>query len=379
MNYKRILDIYSSSERRSVFLFGPRATGKSTLLRSLFPNDVTYDLLDARVYGKLMRNPSVLEEETCAESLTIIDEIQKLPQLLDEVHRLIANRNQRFILTGSSARKLKRGSANLLAGRARQLFLFPLVSKEIPNFDLLTFLNSGGLPQVYGEQDAYDDLRAYVDLYLKEEIQAEALTRNISSFASVLDVLALSNGHEINATSLASDTGVQARTILNFIEIMEDTLIAFRLPVFQKTKKRKPTSRNKFYFFDVGVTNALCHRKQILKEGELFGAAFEHFLLLESRAAVSYQRADLPLSFWRTASGFEVDLMLGDEIAIEFKSTHEVADKHLKSLRAFKEEQLARRHIVVSQDERPRKTADGIEILPWQVFLNALWEGELWQ
>jgi len=379
LNYKRILDIYAASERRSVFLLGPRATGKSTLLRQLFPQTAYYDLLDARVYGSLLRNPHVLAEETSASSLTIIDEIQKLPSLLDEVHRLVSTRQQRFILTGSSARKIKRGAANLLAGRARQLKMFPLVSKEIENFDLITYLNTGGLPQIYGDPEAHLDLRSYVDLYLREEIQAEAMTRNVASFASVLDALALMNGQEINATSIASDTGVQARTILNFIEIMEDTLIAFRLPVFQKTKKRKPTSRNKIYFFDVGVTNALCHRKQITAEGELFGPALEHFLMLEVRSAISYKQADLPMSFWRTSAGFEVDLILGEEIAIEFKSSRDVSDKHLKGMRALKEEKITRRHLVVSQNARPRLTEDGIEILPWADFLNQLWGGDLFR
>jgi predicted AAA+ superfamily ATPase len=379
LNYKRILDIYGASERRSVFLLGPRATGKSTLLRQCFPQTAYYDLLDARVYGSLLRNPNALAEETSASSLTIIDEIQKLPSLLDEVHRLISTRQQRFILTGSSARKIKRGAANLLAGRARQLNMFPLVSKEIENFDLISYLNTGGLPQIYGDPEAHLDLRSYVDLYLREEIQAEALTRNVASFASVLDALALMNGQEINATSIASDTGVQARTILNFIEIMEDTLIAFRLPVFQKTKKRKPTSRSKIYFFDVGVTNTLCHRKQIAAEGEMFGPAFEHFLMLEVRSAISYKQADLPMSFWRTSAGFEVDLILGDEIAIEFKSSRDVSDKHLKGMRALKEEKITRRHLVVSQNARPRLTEDGIEILPWADFLNQLWVGDLFR
>ncbi len=376
MKYSRILDIYKESERRSVFLFGPRATGKSTLLRMQLPNAPYFDLLDAQVYGRLLRDPTILAQETHAESLVIIDEIQKLPALLDEVHRLISTRNQRFVLTGSSARKLKRGASNLLAGRARWTNLFPLVSQEIPQFNLATYLQTGGLPQVYGDYEAYRDLRSYVDLYLREEIQAEALTRNLASFASVLDALALSNGEEINAATLASDIGAQSRTVLNFIEVLEDTLLGFRLPVYKKTRKRKSTAHNKFYFFDVGVTNALCKRHVIDPKGELFGKAFEHFCVLEMRAAQSYHHSDEELSFWRTSSGYEVDLVVGDRLAIEFKSSAQVSERHLKSLRCLREEGIIKQFWVVSQDPKTRVTEDGIEILPWQTFLERIWKPE---
>lgn len=376
--YSRLLDITKSVERRSCFLLGPRATGKSTLLKMKLPDAKVYDLLEAGTYGRLLRDPSILAQETEPGSLTVIDEIQKLPSILDEVHRLIANRQQRFVLTGSSARKLKRGASNLLAGRARLLHLFPLTSKEIPDFNLETYLKSGGLPQMYGDEEALIDLRSYVDLYLKEEIQAEALTRNVGAFASVLDALALSNGEEINASAISSDVGVQARTILNYLEILEETLLAFRLPVFQKTKKRKPTSRNKLYFFDLGVINALCKRKSLEAGGELFGRAFEHFIMLEVRAAISYLDADTPMSFWRTSSGFEVDLIIGDVAAIEIKATRQVSDKHLKGLRALREEITFKHALVVSQDSHIRITEDGIHILPWQEFLNRLWQGLLW-
>lgn len=256
----RLLDIKALSARRSVFLFGPRSTGKSTLIAQQLPETKIYDLLSAETYGRLLRNPALLSEETRPESLTVIDEIQKLPSVFDEVHRLISNRNQRFVLTGSSARKIKRGAANLLAGRARWSSLFPLTYAEIPNFELTQYLSTGGLPQIYGDYEAALDLRSYIDLYIKEEIQAETVARNVSSFASVVDCLALCNGDELNATSISSDAGVSGRTVLNYIEILEDTLLAFQLPVFRKTTKRKATSRRKLYFFDVGVTNALCKR-----------------------------------------------------------------------------------------------------------------------
>jgi predicted AAA+ superfamily ATPase len=318
-----------------------------------------------------------MEEETNSDELIVVDEVQKLPSLLDEVHRLIASRGQKFVLTGSSARKLKRGAANLLAGRARWLQLYPLVSAEIPDFDLAAYLNSGGLPQMHGDAEAYLDLRSYVDLYLREEIHAEALTRNIGGFSRLLDALGLSNGEELNYASLSSDTAVHARTIANYVGILEDTLLAFQLPVYRKTRKRKTTSRSKLYFFDVGVTNALCGRRAVESSPEAFGKAFEHFIILEVRAYLRYWQIDLALSYWRTQSGLEVDLVVGDALAIEIKASSLVSDKHLKGLRALKEELNLERAIVVSRDPISRRTQDGIEILPWAVFLEELWGDRL--
>lgn len=376
--YTRSLDLRAYVERRSLFLLGPRATGKSTLLKTALPEAVTFDLLDAVNFGRLVRSPKILAEETADNALIVIDEIQKLPSLLDDVHRLITSSSRRFVLTSSSARKLKRGAANLLAGRARLAHLFPLTSQEIPEFDLNTYLNTGGLPQIYGDAEARLDLKAYVDLYLREEIQAKALARSVSSFTAVLDALALSNGEELNAAGIASDTGVQARTVLNYVEILEDTLLGFRLPTFALQGKRKANARPKFYFFDVGVAGALCSRGTVAPGSESFGKAFEHFILLELRAWLSYARREETLSFWRTASGFEVDAILGNgEVAIEVKSTSQVHSAHLKGLRAFAEEGTVRRRIVVSNDPTCRVTEDGIEILPWRDFLALLWAGEV--
>jgi uncharacterized protein len=380
-NIPRILDLNPILERKSLFLFGPRATGKSSFLVSQFPRAKYYDLLDARVFGKLLRSPHLLEEETEASQLVIVDEVQKLPQLLDEVHRLIFKRNQKFILTGSSARKLKRGGANLLAGRALWKSMFPFTFKELQaakKFDLEKYLLHGGLPQIYNQIHAEQDLRNYTDLYLKEEIQAESFTRNLSGFAGLLDALAISNGQEINLASLASDTGIQARTISNYIEILEDTLLGFALPVYQKTKKRKATARSKFYFFDLGIVNSLSQNFSLPPGSDLFGRAFEHFILLEVRAYLSYFQKIEELSYWRTSAGFEVDIVVGNKLAIEVKSSSQVAPKHFKGLRAFAEEKLPHRLIVVSMDSNKRVTEDGIEIYPWKEFLNSIWNGELY-
>ncbi len=374
--YKRSLNISNLLEKKSFFLFGARSTGKSTLISQQLPLAKTYDLLDAEIFNRLLKRPKILEEElTDSNQVVVIDEIQKLPSLLDEVHRLIEKRGVKFLLTGSSARKLKRGGANLLAGRAWVASLFPLTSREIHDFDLLNYLNQGGLPSVYNKPYAKEELLSYVGTYLKEEIQAEAITKNIQAFAEFLDIIALSNGKEINYERLSSDCQVSPTTLKNYIDILEDTLIGFRLPGYLKTKKRKSISRAKHYLFDIGITNTLCNRGEIKSKSELFGEAFEHFILLETRAFLSYERKNIPMSYWRSTSQHEVDLLLGDSVAIEIKASHLVTEKHCSGLRALQEEGIHKRYIIVSNDLNPRKTSDNIEILPWQIFLEQLWAG----
>lgn len=309
--------------------------------------------------------------------VVVIDEVQKLPEILDEVHRLIEGKRQRFLLTGSSARKLKRGGANLLAGRAWWAELFPLTSREIPDFDLLTYLNRGGLPAIYPSDDSYEELRAYAALYLKEEIQNEALTRKIAQFSEFLELIALSNGEEISYQSIAGDCGVSANSVKNYVQILEDTLLAFQLKAFTKTQKRKAISRSKLYLFDIGVTNSLANRGEIRPASELFGKAFEHFIMMEVRAFLSYARKNVDMYYWRSTSQFEVDLILGDHWAIEIKGATSISDKHLKGIRALKEEGNIKNFAVVSLDQNERKTTDNITVFPWNAFLKRLWNGEL--
>ncbi len=376
--FTRQLELGSLLKKKSHFLFGPRATGKSTLIRTQLPEARVYDLLDAQVLARLARRPKLLEEEALASNQVIaIDEIQRMPSLLNEVHRLIESKKLRFLLTGSSARKLKRGASNLLAGRAFEARLFPLCSVEIPEFDLLRYLNRGGLPAIYASSWPDEELHAYTSLYLREEIQAEALTRNVPAFARFLDVIALSNGEELNYQSLASDVGIPASTVRNYVEILEDTLLGFQLAAFTRTRKRKAIARAKHYLFDVGVVNTLCRRGEIRQASELFGKAFEHFVILEVRACLSYQRLRSEMHYWRSTSQFEVDLVIDDRLAIEIKATSLVSDKHLKGLRALKEEGLVKSFVVVSLDPDPRRTSDGISVLPWAHFLQRLWSGDL--
>ena len=376
--YKRLLSLPRLLEKKSFFLLGPRSTGKTTLIETQLPRAKVYDLLDSEIFRRLLQRPRIIEEEIGDPAqIIVIDEIQKLPQLLDEVHRLIQKKNIRFLLTGSSARKLKRGGANLLAGRAWEARLFPLVFREIPHFNLLQYLNRGGLPQVYGSPEFQEELKYYVSTYLREEVQAEAITRNILAFSEFLDAIALANGQELNYESLASDCQVSPGTLKNYIQILEDTLLGFTLTGFTKTHKRKSISRAKHYLFDLGVTNQLCRRGEIREKSELFGNAFEHFIVLEVRAFLNYARKDIEMHYWRSTSQFEVDLLLGKEIAIEIKGTSLVRDKHLKGLRALREEGIHKRFLVVSLDNQKRVTADGIEIVPWKEFLTALWDDKL--
>jgi uncharacterized protein len=374
------------SDEETCFLWGPRQTGKSTLLKALFPEATRYDLLLSDTYQRLLRRPELLREECEAAGLDshsqkspiIVDEIQKLPVLLDEVHWLIENRGLRFILCGSSARKLRRGHANLLGGRAVRYELHPLVFPEVPDFSLTKALNAGMIPRHYNSSQPNRLIQSYVGEYLKEEIVAEAVTRNIPAFNRFLEIAALSNGEIVNYTNIARDCGVSSPTVKEYFQILEDTLVARHLPAFQKRQKRRLITSPKFYFFDLSPVIHLTRRQKVLPGSELFGRAFEHYLFMEITAHSAYSERFYPIFYWRTASGFEVDFILGEhEIAIEVKSTELANDAHLKGLRRFREEHKVRKTLLISRDTAPRQTSDGIEILPWHTFLEQLWAGEI--
>ncbi|MEK7384629.1 MAG: DUF4143 domain-containing protein [Elusimicrobiota bacterium] len=361
----------------SCFLWGARQTGKSTLLQGLFPDSLKYDLLRFDEYGRLRSNPSRLREELLAcppgNRPVVIDEVQKIPELLDEVQWLIVNRHIQFILCGSSARKLKRGGANLLGGRALRFELFPLVYPEIPDFDLLRALNNGLLPRHYPAANPADLMRAYVGEYLKEEIAAEALARNIPAFSQFLEAAAFSNGEVVSYQNIASECGVSGPTVKQYFQILEDTLLARFVPSFQKRPKRRVIQAPRFYFFDLGLANFLLKRGRIAVGSEAFGKAFEHFIYQELAAHSHYSGLHYPISYWRTSSQLEVDFILGDhQVAVEVKGGGQVAPHHLKGLKAFREEYQTRQAIVVSLDPKPR-IIDGISILPWADFLTELW------
>ncbi|MDE3259779.1 MAG: AAA family ATPase [Gemmatimonadota bacterium] len=370
------------TREQTCFLWGPRQTGKSTLIRSLFPRARRYDLLLADVYRRLIDRPELIREECLAAGLDgdsqvdpiVIDEVQRIPDLLNEVHWLAENRGLRFLLCGSSARKLKRGGGNLLGGRAVRYQLHPFVAAEIPEFSLDKALNAGLLPRHYLNVRPRRLIQAYVGDYLREEIAAEALTRNIPAFSRFLEVAALSNGELINFNTIAVECGVSAPTAKGYFQILEDTLIGNMVPAFRRRAKRRVVGAPRFYFFDIGVVAQLTGRGHVQAGSELFGRAFEHFIFMEVSAYASYSGTFFPVSFWRTTSGHEVDFIFED-VALEVKSTSRIQDRHLKGIRAFKEEFKLAQYIVVSRAVAPRRTADGILILPWRDFLDRLWGG----
>ena len=371
----RALDLAKLAGRKSLFLFGPRQTGKTALVRHALPEARVYDLLDTDIFLTLSRRPAQLGEELGpSDRLVVLDEIQKLPVLLDEVHRLIEQRRIRFVLTGSSARKLRRGGVNLLGGRAPSRTLHPFIYRELGTaFELTKALDRGLVPAIYFSESPREDLRAYVGTYMKEEIAAEALTRSIPAFSRFLEVAALSHGTMLNFTTVASDAQVPVSTVREYFHILEDTLLARTVPAWTKSRSRKAISTAKHYFFDIGVVRHLQHRSGLARRSPEFGEAFESFIFHELSTFIDYTEP-MPLAYWRSTSNFEVDFVLADRTAIEVKAKEPVGERDLRGLRALKEEALLKHYIVVSLEPRPR-TVDGIRILPWQEFLEQLWAG----
>lgn len=349
------------------------------MLRSTYADAIWVDLLRADEFRRYLDQPEFLRTELLSQkhgSLVVIDEIQKVPELLDEIHWLIENRKIRFVMCGSSARRLKRGHANLLGGRADRHELFGLVSIELgADFDLTGMLNKGYIPRHYLSADPKRLLNAYASDYLKEEIAAEGLVRNLPRFSKFLDVAALSDTELVNFSTIARDCGVSSHTIKDYFEILSDTLLGRWLPSYQKRPKRRVIQSPKFYFSDVGLVNFLAKRDKLTAGSEMYGKAFENWVHHELRASNEYRGEFQTLSYWRLASGLEVDFIVGDmEMAIEAKATSKVTSDHLKGLRSVKEDYpRVGRRIVVCLESKVRKTEDGIEILPVPAFVQLLW------
>lgn len=378
----RALDIAKVAARKSVFLFGPRQTGKSMLLRASLPAGTPfYDLLDHATWLRLNAEPIRLGQELAIapppDGLVVIDEIQRLPELLNEVHRLIESNGVRFVLTGSSARKLRRSGVNLLGGRARMRHLHPLSAWELGReFDLATALNRGLLPSIYFSDDPDDDLRAYVGTYLREEIAAEGLTRNVPAFARFLEVAAASNATMINKTSIANDAKVPRTTVHEYIEILKDTLLGYELAPYTASQKRKAIETARLYLFDVGVTRALRGLGPLAEGSADFGPAFEHLVLQELMCYIDARAPGTPLAWWRSTSGFEVDFVLGGETAIEVKAARNISNADLKGLFALHEEGRMKRLAVVCREPVARRFGP-IDLLPFDDFVQRLWAGDL--
>ena len=367
---------------QSAFLWGPRQTGKSTLLKQQFANSINFDLLNASTMLRFMSAPNTLGEQLRSFGSVaygepiIIDEIQKIPSLLDEVHRLIESENMSFVLCGSSARKLKRSGVNLLGGRAWKFTLHPLTWSEVPGFDLLTAMSTGLLPGLYAKKFAHRSLRAYVQDYLTQEVINEALIRNTTGFSRFFDTLPFSHGEMLNFSAIARDCAIDAKTVRMYFDILVDTLVGHLIfPYTKKSNRRTISSAPKFYLFDIGVANYILGNAIKNSHGSNFGKSFEHFIFLELVAANSYQEWDTKIKYWRTNSGLEVDFVLGNgSVAIEVKSR--IRSRDLRGMKAFVDEFKPRRSIIVTA-EPINRVVDGIEILNYEYFLDQLNRGKL--
>ncbi|MCX6123381.1 MAG: DUF4143 domain-containing protein [Proteobacteria bacterium] len=380
--FKRLINI-DKSQNESFFLWGPRQSGKSTLLRSEYPDARWIDLLNSEQFIKYQTGPHRLREEVAAASqqqMIIIDEVQKVPRLLDEVHWLIENRGMSFGLCGSSARKLRRGHANLLGGRATRYELFGLCKMELKDaFNLERLLNFGYLPSHYTSSIAEKKIRSYVTDYLKEEIAAEGLVRNLPQFSEFLRSAAIGDTEVTSYATIARDVGISAETVKNYYQILEDTLIGRMLPAFARREKRRVSKSPKFYLFDVGIVNNLAKRGKLSLGSELFGKAYENWFYHELQCHRAYCDLYYDVAYWQISAQTEVDFILGDmEVAIEVKGTERVRSDHLKGLRAILEDHPnIRQRILVCCETISRKTEDGILIIGHDEFLERLWSGEI--
>jgi len=378
---ERALKLPGSPEQ-SFFLWGPRQTGKSSLLRASYPDARRIDLLETDTFARYASAPHRLREEilAAADHFVVVDEVQKVPALLDEVHWLIENRGLAFALCGSSARKVRRGHANLLGGRAVRYEMFGFVSVELgADFDLDRALNHGLLPPHYLADDPRPRVRSYVGDYLREEIAAEGLVRRLPAFADFLRIAAIGDTEPVSYSNIARECGVSSPTVKAHYGILEDTLLGRLLPAYVRRQKRRIARAPKFYFADVGVVNELARRGTLEPGGELYGKALENWVFHELSAHRAYSARWYDIAYWRPAAATEVDFVVGHiEAAIEVKATQRVASQHLKGLHAIAAEHPdVGQRILVCLEARPRRTESGIDILPAREFVRRLWAGEI--
>lgn len=377
MKIKKRLFELNLPRGKSAFVWGPRKAGKSYWIAHNCSGVEIIDLLKTDVLMDYVSRPALLQERyDDHKGLIVIDEVQKVPPILDEVHWLIENRGLSFLLTGSSARKLRRGHANLLGGLAWRKNMTPLSYMEVTDFNLERVMVSGLLPPHYVSPDPIEDLRSYVADYLKEEIIAEALTQNIPAFNEFLRIAAITSSELINYVNIGREAGVSHKVVRTYFDILEDTYLGFRIAAWKKSKTRRMIITEKFYLFDVGVANYLARRKPKIGTPE-FGKAFEHFILMELKAYQAYRNPELPIAFWRTSTGREVDFILGEkDLAIEIKASARIHENDIRSLQALLEDGPVKKCCIVSLERQPRRLTDNIESIPWQRFLERLWNDE---
>lgn len=380
-----ILRIIKPSKSQSFFIFGARGSGKSTYLKNQFNADFHYiNLLEDKWESRYHSTPDLLKNDLAAlkpaPKWVVIDEVQKIPKLLDVVHDLIESENYKFILTGSSARKLKRGSANLLAGRAFNYQMFPFTHIELKEqFNLDFVLQWGALPKVFSLQmsaDRAEFLRSYSQTYLKEEILQEQIVRNGTAFRDFLEVAAQENGKALNFTKIAREIVVDTKTAQSFFQILEDTLVGFFLPAFHKSKRKSVKLQPKFYIFDLGVKKAMERslQQKVVPGTSSYGQAFEHFIICETFRLNSYFRLDYNLSHYQTSAGGELDLILNRSrkvIAIEIKSTDSIDPVEVRKVARIAEGISATKVFFVSKDP-VESNIDGVHCLPWRKFFEIL-------
>lgn len=373
--YKRRLELAALLEKKSLILLGPRQTGKSTLVRSLGDRVHFVDLSETDTFRRLSARPELLRLGLPPQTrLLVVDEAQKLPELFDEVQVLLdRDKALRAVLTGSSARKLRRAGVNLLPGRVWRRNLFPLVSAELGAARIDDRVRWGSLPGILDSEDPREELRNYVGLYLAEEVRAEGLTRNIGAFNRFLTAAALGNARQLNYTNVSNDAGVALNTVKGWYQVLYDTGLGYELAPFRKTRTRKPVATPKFYLFDLGVANELLGRFEVARRGDLFGTAFEHLVFAELKAALEYAGSTLPLTFWRSQTGFEVDFMLGDAVAVEVKGKESLSPADERGLDALGSELALKRRIIVCLEPARRSTASGCEVVPADEFFRELW------
>ena len=377
--YHRIFDIENRLDE-AMFLFGGRQTGKSTLLKERFPKAVYIDLLKSDVRIRFKQHPEEFRESLLRyppETLVIVDEIQKVPDLLDEVHWLMVEKGLWFILSGSSARKIKKSGANNLGGRAIPETLFPLVSAEIPDFDQERAVQNGMIPRHYMVANARNRMRAYIDLYLKEEILEEALVQNVDEFVRFMEVAAIMDGEILNYENVASDCEVSANTVKAYYKILVNTLLGFEVPAYRKVIKRKLYKSPRFYYFDVGIANHLTKRYHLAPKTPEYGHAFEHLIMQEIVAYLGYTNSDEELTYWHTYENLKVDAVIGDaRVAIEIKSKEHIDHDDKKGITEFAKEHPDTKQIIVSKDRISRRSGD-VDLYYVTDFFKALWAGEI--
>ncbi len=363
---------------QSFFLFGPRGTGKSTWLRHELPDALFVDLLQPETYREMAARPERLRELVLGspeKRTVVVDEVQRIPELLHVVHEILESaQRRRFVLTGSSARKLRRGGVDLLAGRALMRSLHPFMAAELADFRLEAALHRGLVPLILAAPQAEDALQAYASLYLQQEVQSEGLTRNVGNFARFLEALSFSHANILNIANVARECQIERKTVAGYVEILEDLLLSFRLPVFTRRAQRATVSHPKFYFFDAGVYRSLRPCGPLDRVEEIEGAALEGLVAQHLQAWRAYSRKGSELFFWRTRSGVEVDFVVygpNDFRAIEVKNSARVRPEDLRALRAFSSDYPACEALLLYRGA-DRLRVDGIWCLPVEEFLLQL-------